>query len=124
MGASPAWNTTACGYVIPQAFPILLELVWGDHAGGEMGQPSGPSGVQAHLSAHSMLVAHVQWEVEVFVLSLASQYLCEREGVAREIASLNSLRRKCQWLARIAGSSWNHAPAPRACRETASWPSS
>lgn len=29
-----------------------------------------------------MLVAHVQWEVEVFVLSLASQYLCEREGVA------------------------------------------
>lgn len=27
----------ACGYVIPQAFPILLELVWGDHAGGEMG---------------------------------------------------------------------------------------
>lgn len=109
----------------PKHFPSFLSWCGGIMLVGKWeGQPSGPSGVQAHLSAHSMLVAHVQWEVEVFVLSLASQYLCEREGVAREIASLNSLRRRCQWLAKIAGSSWNHAPAPRACRETASWPSS
>lgn len=87
-------------------------------------QPSGSSGVQARLSTHSVIVARVQWEVEAFVLSLVPQYLCEREGAAGGTASLNSLRRKCQWLARTAGSSWNHAPAPPACRETASWPSS
>lgn len=32
--------------------------------------------------------------------------------------------RRCRWLGKTAGSSWNRAPAPPACRGTASWSSS
>lgn len=106
--------------VIPQESPILLGLggppCW---VGGQDIFPGLP--VSRHAE-HSLCAGHTCSRGRGGLCSPSSRRVCGRKR-EEDLCDPPSSRR-CLWLARTAGSSWNRAPVPPACRATASWSSS